>query len=423
MVSEKTRVAVLGGGIIGVCAASWLLRQGADVTIVERNEIGRGTSFGNAGCFFPSSVVPVSIPGNLPKVPRWLIDRYGPLSIDWRYLPKLAPWLLRFLLAGRAARVEKQATALRPLLRGTQEVYGPLLDNAGARDLVRPSGNLIVYRDKVAWDAAAFAWDLRRRHGVDFSMLENERLWEKEPALSRNYAVGVFLPDNSWTVSPYRLVSTLANAFVRDGGRVVSGDAVDFIFEGGRLSGLQLDGRRLECDKAVVAAGAYSRPLTRLLGDRIPLDTERGYHAVIANPRAAIGMPIMDAGANIVATPMEEGLRIAGIVEFAGLKAAPNWRRAHNLVDLANNLLPGLHARRGEDQTSFWMGFRPSLPDSMPVIGYSRRSRDVVYAFGHGHSGMGGGGRTGKLVSELVLGAEPHIPVAPFSPARFTGAR
>lgn len=416
---SKTHVAVIGGGVIGVCSASWLLREGFAVTIVEPGGIAGGSSFGNAGCFNPSSVVPMSMPGNLAKVPGWLLDPLGPLSIRWPYLPSIAPWLLRFLQAGSRERVEKQAAALAGLLRDSPGAYRPLVENAGALDLLRRDGHLMVYPTRADFEADSFAWQLRESNGIEYTVLERDALWQLEPTLSRDYQLGVFLPGNGHTVNPQRLVNALADAFLRDGGQIKRARVEGFEHAGGRLSGLRTDAGFLAADRAVVAAGAYSKQFARQLGDSVPLDTERGYHIVVSNPEARPRLPIMDTSGKFVATPMETGLRLAGTVEFAGLEAAPDWRRARNLLKLGKRLFPGLSETYPEDRLSVWMGFRPSMPDSLPVIGYSRRVRDVVYAFGHGHVGMAAGATTGHLVTDLIAGKPPRVPIEAFSPRRF----
>lgn len=412
-------VVVIGGGVIGVCAASWLLREGFRVTIVEPAAIAEGASFGNAGCFNPSSVVPMSMPGNLRKVPFWLMDPLGPLSIRWRYLLQIAPWLARFLKAGTPERVRAQAKALGDLLRDSPDIYRPLVENAGAQDLVRKDGHLMVYPGRRDFEKDAFAWKLRGDNGIEYTVLEDDVLWQCEPALSHDYRLGVFLADNGHTVNPNRFVVALADAFRRDGGRIERARALDFDIEAGRLKAVRTDQGRLPAHRAVVAAGAFSRSLAGILSDAIPLDTERGYHIVVHDSDVLPRVPVMDTVGKFVATPMEMGLRLAGTVEFAGLRAKPDWKRASRLLTLGARLFPQLAARATNDRTSIWMGFRPSMPDSLPVIGPASRTNDVVYAFGHGHVGMAGGAQTGLLVADLIAGRRPRIPLEPFSPRRF----
>ena len=413
------RIGVIGGGAIGVAAASFMQRDGADVFILEPNGIGNGASFGNAGCFNPSSVVPMSMPGTLGKVPGWLFDPLGPLSIRWPYLPTIAPWLARFVKAGRRENVEHQAKALRALLHSSPEQWAPLVKQAGAEHLVRRNGHLVVYRSREAFDGDAYGWQLRSKNGIDFQTLSADELRQQEPALSHDYTLGVFIPDNGHTTDPNALVNALADAFRRGGGEIVSGRARGLAFEGSTLAGIRTDDGVLAADRVIVAAGAFSKPLAAELGDTIPLDTERGYHVVIRDPEIMPRTSMMDAEGKFVCTPMDGGLRLAGTVEFAGLEAAPDMRRAKNLLTLGQRLFPGLAASYPDERLSTWMGFRPSLPDSLPVIGRSHRSAEVIYAFGHGHVGIAGAARTGEIVADLVAGRQPSIDIGAFSPGRF----
>lgn len=413
------RIGVIGGGAIGVAAASWMQRDGAEVFILEPNGVGNGASYGNAGCFNPSSVVPMSMPGMLHKVPGWLFDPLGPLSIRWSYLPTIAPWLARFVRAGQHEKVRHQASALRALLHSSPEQWAPLVRHAGAEHLVRRNGHLVVYRSRQAFDGDALGWKLRRDNGIAFEVLDSDALRQQEPALSRDYTLGVFIPDNGHTTDPHALISALADAFQRDGGAIVNGRARSLAFEGQTLVGIETDVGRLAADRVVIAAGAFSKPLASELGDDIPLDTERGYHVVIRDPEITPRTSMLDAEGKFVCTPMNGGLRLAGTVEFGGLDAAPDMRRARKLLTLGRRLFPGLAADYPEERLETWMGFRPSLPDSLPVIGPSRRSPEVFYAFGHGHVGIAGAAQTGRIIADLVAGRPPAIDIAPFSPARF----
>jgi D-amino-acid dehydrogenase len=413
------KIGVIGAGAVGVAAASWLLRDGHEVFIVEPGGVAEGSSFGNAGCLNPSSVVPMSMPGNLPKVPGWLLDPMGPLSIRWSYAPRIAPWIYQFIKAGTPDRVRRQSVALQALLHDSAGVYAPLVKNAGAEHLIRRNGHLCVYRTRADFEGDAFAWQLRRERGIRFDVLERDALWQQEPGLSHDYELGVFFPDNAHTVDPNKLIGSLADAFLRDGGRIVKARATGIEMTGEQVTGIGSDAGVLAADAVVVAAGAHSKPFTVEMGDSIPLDTERGYHIIIKDPEIVPRTSIMDASGKFVATPMDMGLRLAGTVEFAGLDAAPDWRRARKLLTLGQRLFPALREGYPEERLSLWMGFRPSMPDSLPVIGRSRRSRDVIYAFGHGHVGLAGGAQTGRLVADLVAGRDPIIPIDPFRPDRF----
>lgn len=412
-------VVVIGGGIIGVCSALWLQRAGRKVVLIDAGEIGMGSSFGNAGCLNPSSVVPVSMPGTLRKVPHYLTDPLGPLVIRPAYLPRIAPWLIRFLRAGTKARVGKQARALRPLLAASYDSYQPLVRGTAAAELVHRQGHLIAYHTEADFAGDALAWRLRRDNGVEFELLRGEALRAREPALAADIALGVWLPQNGHTVDPLAFVTALADSFRAGGGTIQQARATGFELSGRQLAGVRTTTGILPASKAVVACGARSKALAASLGDRVPLDTERGYHVIISEPEVAPRVPVTDASGKFVASPMAAGLRIAGTVEFAGLDAPPDYSRARRLIVQGKRLLPGLAARYPEERLSFWMGCRPSMPDSLPVIGAAKHCRDVVYAFGHGHVGLAGGSRTGMLVRDLVLDLPHSLPAEPFSPRRF----
>lgn len=417
--ANPRKVAVLGAGMIGICSALWLQREGFTVTIIDPNPPGSGSSYGNAGGFSPASVVPMSMPGVLRHVPGYLADPESPLVIRWRYLPTLAPWLWRFIRSGERQRVEQQARALRDLLGPVFDCLAPLAKQARAEHIVRRDGMLYVYRSAESFQGDTLGWDLRRRNGIAFERLSGGQIRDFDPSLSDAFREAVLVPGNGHMVDPQDLVRHLAQAALAAGAELVTGTAQGFELADGRLSGVRVDGRIVAAEAAVVACGAYSKRLTDGLGERIPLDTERGYHVLFKTPEAMPRVPVLDAERKFVATPMRAGLRIAGIVEFAGFKRPPDRRLTERLLGQARAMFPALRQDYPDSEIGRWMGFRPSMPDSLPVIGHAKASRDVVYAFGHGHVGMCGGPMTGKLVAELLAGRPTSIDVAPFSPGRF----
>ncbi|MGH7045386.1 MAG: NAD(P)/FAD-dependent oxidoreductase [Stellaceae bacterium] len=417
--SGGKRVGVIGAGMVGVCVASYLQRDGHKVFIVERGEPGHGASFGNAGALNASSVTPVSMPGIVWNVPRWLFDPIGPLSLRWRYLPTIAPWLIRFIRAGSPERVHAQARALRPLVGATLDALMPLVRDAGAEELVHRRGHLYVYRSADGPEKERFAWELRHENGVEIDTFDADELRQLEPALSRDYRRGILVRENGHTSNPLALVQRLLDYFRRCGGEVVQARADGFRLDGRRLTAIRTDQGELPADAAIICAGAWSRPLARSLGDRIPLETERGYHLMIRDPEVMPRIPVADADGKFVATPMQTGLRFAGTVELAGLAAPPDWRRANILLEQGRRMLPGLAADHPAERISMWMGHRPSLPDSLPALGPSRATPDVIYAFGHGHVGMTAAPMTGRVVADLVADRRPSIDIAPFAASRF----
>lgn len=415
----KKTVGVIGAGMVGMAAASYLQRAGHDVFVVESGNPGEGTSFGNAGCLNGSSVVPMSMPGTINKVPGWLTDPMGPLVIRWRYLPTLMPWLIRFIRAGTPEKVRHQAKALRGLLAPSLATLAPLVKDAGAEDLIKNVGHLFVYRSEESWRKESFSWELRRENGIAWDEFNADELRQLEPHLSRDYVKGVLVRENGHTTNPHRLVNALAEAFTRNGGRLARQRVTGFDLDGAKLKGIRTETGTLACNTAVLATGIWSKPLAASLGDAVPLESERGYHLMLSDPEVAPRIPTADADGKFVATPMELGIRVAGTVELAGLDAPPSWERAHVLLKHLRTMYPALQESYPEQRLTRWMGHRPSMPDSLPVIGPSSRSPDVIYAFGHGHIGMASGPMTGKLVAQLVSGEKPEISLDPFRVTRF----
>jgi D-amino-acid dehydrogenase len=416
---DRKTVAVIGAGMVGVAAARWLQRDGHEVTLIDPQPPGQGASFGNAGCFNPSSVVPIAMPGTLKKVPGYLMDPLGPLRIRWRYLPSLAPWLIRCIRAGTPERIEQQAVALKSLLFPCLDTLMDLARDAGAERYIARNGILMVYRTEAAWNAEAYAFDIRKRHGLEWHELNADELRQFDPNVSRDYIRARHLFNNGHCLDPGGLVAALAEAVQRDGGKLLRARATGFSLDGGKLRAVATDGGEVRADAAVLATGAHSKRLAATLGNAVPLETERGYHLMLSNPEVMPRVPTSDADAKFVATPMDGGIRFAGTVELAGLDAPPDWRRAERLLQLGRKLYPGLSEAHPQDRIKLWMGHRPGMPDSLPVLGRSRRSPDVFYAFGHGHVGMTGGPYTGKVIADLVAGRPAPIDLTPFRPDRF----
>ena len=407
-------MAVIGAGIIGMCCARWLQRDGHAVTVIDPVAPGQSTSFGNAGIISPTSVAPIAMPGTLARAPGWLLDPMGPLTIRWRYLPRVAPWLLRLLANTRPRRVREIAAALAVLNRPAIDDYEALLGRRDFADLVRRDGHLYVYESARAAAEAAESWRLRAEFGASVAHLGGDELRQMEPALGPSVAGAVHVADGAHVVSPVRVVATLAERFVEDGGNIVAARVQAITpAEGGAT--LRCEGRDIAADAVVVAAGAWSRRLSAPLGDRVPLETERGYHLTIADPGVMPRRPVSLPEGGFFVTPMEMGLRIAGTVEFAGLDAAPDYRRASAMLPRARRVFPGLRA----EGASQWMGFRPTLPDSLPVIGPSPGHRWLHYAFGHSHLGLTEGATTGRMIADMIAGRAGAIDPTPYRVDRF----
>jgi D-amino-acid dehydrogenase len=415
-------VAVIGAGIVGASTALELLRDGHRVTVVDPGAPGceEAASYGNAGWLSPCSVVPLSTPGIWRRVPGYFADPLGPLTIRWSYLPQLLPWLLRFLRAGAdARRVEAIARAMRALVADAPERHRRLAEESGVSELIRRQGLLYVFPSRSAFEADALAWQLRRDNGVRWIELDENDLRQREPELDRRYTFGVLVEDGGHCLDPSAYVAALVRRAEALGAVVHHGQALGFHIRRGRLQGVRTATTTIACDRAVIAAGARSKQLAAAVGDHVPLETERGYHAMIEAPAAGPRHPTMPSDGMMAITPMRAGLRVAGQVELAGLAAAPNWDRARSLRDFAARAYPALAQNLRPERVRFWMGHRPAMPDCLPCIGAGSGCPDVVHAFGHGHIGLASGPMTGRLVADLISAKPPIIDPAPYAPRRF----
>ena len=420
--AAQRHVVVIGAGIIGAATAIELLRDGHRVSLIEPGDPGgeQAASYGNGCWLSTASVVPMSAPGIWRKVPGWLADPAGPLTIRWRHLPVLLPWLLRFLRAGATeARVMATGRALRPLVADCPARHRRLAQAAGVAELIEQRGLLYVFPSRAEFAAEALAWRVRRANGVAWTELDADELRQFEPVLDRRYSFGVFVESGGHCLDPGAYVAALvAHAGVL-GASLHRTTALGFRIESGRLAAVRTAAGEIAADRAVIAAGAHSGALAAAAGDVVPLESERGYHAVIAAPEVAPRHPVMPSDGKMSITRMAQGLRLAGQVELAGLAAAPNWRRAGLLRDFALRLFPGLPRDLPAERVRVWMGHRPSIADGLPVIGPASGSADIVHAFGHGHIGLAAGASTARLVADLVGGTPPAIDPAPYAPGRF----
>lgn len=408
-------ITVLGAGIVGMCCAAYLQRDGHRVTVVDRQEPGTGTSFGNAGILSPASCVPMAVPGVVSKLPGWLMDPLGPVAVRFMHLPTMLPWFMHFLKAARMENVEANADALRRLLSQTFEAYAPLVQAAAVPQIVQRPGYLVVYESDAEYQADALAWRLRRERGVEFDVLDGPGLRKLEPALAPIYQRGVYLLDQGYVTSPLRLTQSIAEQFLRDGGRIEKRTVWNVEVTGDGPKALYTDGGVMPVEELIVAAGVHSRRFASELGERVLLEAERGYHVEFQAPGIGLTRPINAAKGKFFVTPMETGLRIAGTTEFAGLDRPANPRRVEVLLAHAKRMFPDLKTQQRTD----WMGQRPSTPDYLPIISRSTRFRNVYYAFGHGHLGVVSGAPTGRLIADLVAGRPPAIDMQPYRVDRF----
>jgi D-amino-acid dehydrogenase len=408
-------VTILGAGIVGVCCALALQREGFRVTLVDRDQPGSGCSAGNAGMIQTGSVAPLAIPGLWRKLPGMMLDPLGPLAIRWRHLATLAPWLWRFTASMGEKPIEATAVALRALLSRAGEAYQPLLRDAKAFPLIGAKGELYVLRDDASYTAQREKLALLRRYGVPYEELDTAALRQMEPALAPAYRRGYYLPESFYTVDPHRLVSRLAEAFVEQGGVFVQEAVRELILDGEKIIALATDQGDRPVERVVVALGAFSGAFARRLGAPVPLESLRGYHLMVAPGALTLQGPLIEPTKAFAAVPMMDGIRLAGTVELASLEAAPDWRRAEMLLPLARAMLPGLTS----EIRAKWMGHRPGTPDSVPVIGRANRYRNAWLAFGHGTLGLTLAAITGRLIAAAIAGSPPEVDLALYRAERF----
>lgn len=408
-------VTVLGAGIVGICVAATLQQEGHSVTLIDRNEPGSGCSLGNAGMIQCSSVVPLATPGIVKAVPRMLLDPKQPLVIRWNALGHLFPFLVRFLASARPAKVQEISAALNTVIPRAYDAYEPLLKAAGAGHLVRKAGELYVYKSTASFQGGGFPHELRRRQGIKVQDIDLKDLYDLEPALARDFRHAVYLPESYQTADPLEISKALTALFLNLGGKVLRETVTEIVMGDGGPEFVQTDAARHKIDRLVLAMGAYSGSWARKLGSPVPLRGERGYHLMLPTPGVSLRTSVISGDYKFGILQMQHGIRLAGTAELARLDAEPDYDRAWRLLPLAKEILPGLEGAEARP----WMGHRPSMPDSLPVICRSPRHRSVYFAFGHGHSGLTLGAMTGRIVGDLIAGRTPQVDIAPFDARRF----
>ncbi|MBP2233644.1 D-amino-acid dehydrogenase [Sinorhizobium kostiense] len=408
-------VIVIGAGVIGLSAAIAAQARGLSVVVLDREGPAAGASAGNAGAFAFTDILPLASPGILRKAPKWLIDPLGPLTVAPAYALKIAPWMFRFWRACAPSRVAHSVAAQTALMDLSKAELEPFLERTGTKPMMRKDGNLQVYEGEAEFKTSLAGWRAREEHGIEFRHLEAAGIAEIQPGLAPRFTHGTFTPGWYSIADPKLYTLALADHFRAKGGTIERAEVTALKPIEPGVAVYSADGRMQRAGQVVLAAGAFSHRIARTIGERIPLETERGYNTTLPSDAFNLRTQITFGGHGFVVTRLSTGIRVGGAVELGGLDLPPNFRRSEAMLRKAQSFLPGLKPEGGVQ----WMGFRPSLPDSLPAIGRARATPRVIYAFGHGHLGLTQSAGTARLVGDLLTGSALAIDIASFSPQRF----
>ena len=414
LMKNSFKVGIIGGGIQGISNALFLQKKGFDVTLFDREEPGSPVaSYGNAGHFSPYASVSLNRTDVLTDVPSMLISSRGPLALKWNYVPKMIPWFAKFILNCRKEKMMHTAKYMHQILDLALPAYDELFDEIDLDGLVKKNGIMYVWTKK---NIASRELEIKIRDqlGVEQQLVTPKEISDLEPNLKKFYHGGVFYPSARHTINPRKVLLKLYDLFLKKGGKFKKINVENIIFNGDTPI-IKTSNEKIIFDKVIVACGAFSKKLTDNLKEKIPLDTERGYHVHFKNCEHLISRPVVFANRGFGMTPMEQGLRVVGTVEFGGLDNPLSKSRIKNLIDNAKYMLDGLPEHEDE-----WLGFRPTLPDFLPIIGCSKNHKNVFYSFGHHHLGWTLGAISGKIVSKMISGEKTNLDLEPYSSVRFS---
>lgn len=409
-------IIIIGAGICGVSAALWLQRSGHDVILMDKSKPGMGASYGNAGLLAQWAIVPVTEPGLWGKIPRYLFDPMSPLFMKWRYLPKILPWLAEFLPKANAASAKATTDALIPIVLDSVEQHKALTNGTSAQNWIAESKFSYAYRDIKGFEKDAYGWACKEAAGLIPEVITGANVQDHEPICGPAIQCLAVLSGQGHILNPLGYITELCALFIDLGGRFIQTDVQDFERTGEKISAVFTDQGRFDCDRIVVTAGIWSKPLMAKLGLKVPLETERGYHVMFKNPSELPKNPMMMTTGKFGVTPMAEGLRCAGTVEFGGIRLGPSKAPIRLLRHRVTEAFPNLTYESTEE----WLGFRPSTPDSLPLIGEIGQS-GIFTAFGHQHIGLTAGPKTGRLIADIIDKRSPNIDMSPYDPGRYAG--
>jgi len=411
----KNEVAIIGAGIQGVCNALFLQKKGINVTLFDKDEPGCAASYGNAGHFSPYASLQLNRSDVLSDVPAMLLGNRGPLALKWNYFFKMIPWFSKYIMSCSEKKMMHTAKYMHQILDISLDAYDELFEDINLDGLVEKKGIMYVW-EKKGIKSRKIEINIRKKLGVKQKILNPKEVHDLEPNLKPFYDGGVFYEYARHARNPKKIIEKLFAAFLKKGGIFKKTNINNINFKDQKPI-LITENDKLLFDKVVIACGAFSKKLTDKLDEKIPLDTERGYHIHFKNYSKLLSRPVVWADRGFGITPMEQGLRVVGTVEFGGLENPLSKSRIKNLILNAKDMLNGLP--ENEDHEDEWLGFRPTLPDFLPVIGKSKNYNNVYYSFGHHHLGWTLGAISGKIVSKMILGEKTNLDLSPYSSSRF----
>ena len=414
---SKSSVGVIGAGIQGVCISLSLIKKGFKVTLLDREDPGnQSASYGNAGHFSPYASVPINRPDILADVPSMLLNSKGPLALKWNYVPKMIPWFLKFIKNCSTKKMMHTAKYMHQILDLALPAYDELFQDIDVSELVESKGILYFWTNK---DLKSRELEIKIRNelGVKQRLLTPDEIHDLEPHIKKIYHGGILYEDAKHARNPKKILLKLFDLFLKKGGKFQKQNVQSIIFTNDNKPIIKTELKSYNFDKAVIACGAFSKKLTDQVDENIPLDTERGYHVHFKGHDHLLSRPVIFLNRGFGITPMEQGLRVVGTVEFGGLKNPPSKKRILNLVNNAKYLFPQLKEKEYQDE---WLGFRPTLPDFLPVLGPSKNHKNLFYSFGHHHLGWTLGAISGKIISSMIAEENTNLDLSPYNSARFS---
>ena len=411
--NNNIKIGVVGAGIQGISNALFLKKKGFDVTIFDRDEPGSpAASYGNAGHFSPYASLSLNRTDVLLDVPAMLLSSTGPLALKWNYVPKMIPWFIKFILNTSKSKMMHTAKNMHQILDLALPTYDELFNEIDLDGLVESKGILYIWNNK---DLKSRELEIKVRDelGVKQQLVNKKEIHDLEPNIKPFYHRGVYYPYAKHTRNPKKILLKFFDLFLKKGGKFNKMNIEDIQFDNEKPI-FKTDSQKYKFDKVIIACGAFSKKLTDNLGEKIPLDTERGYHVHFKNCDQLLNRPVIFSNRGFGITPMEQGLRVVGTVEFGGLYNPLSKSRIKNLINNAKYMLGDL-----PDHEDEWLGFRPTLPDFLPVIGPSKNHKNVFYCFGHHQLGWTLGPISGKIVSGMVAGENTNLNLKPYSSQRF----